>query len=268
MRSRLAQGIAAAAALAVLTACSSSGGSSGGNTGSAGGTGSADAKLNGTITVFAAASLTGTFTQLGKQFEQANPGTTVKFSFGSSGDLSTSITQGAPADVFASASPKNMDTVIKAGDAASSSNFVSNTAEIATVPGNPKGITSINDLAKSSIKVALCVLTAPCGALADKIFKTANLTVTPTTREPDVKSTLAVVESKEVDASMVYVTDVKAAGSKVTGVPIPAGQNASTEYPIATLTHSKNPDLANAFISYVKSPTGQQVLKAAGFASP
>lgn len=224
--------------------------------------------LAGSITVFAASSLTETFTQLGQSFEAANPGTTVKFSFGSSGALATQIDQGAPADVFASAAPSNMATVIKAGNASTSSNFVKNTGEIATPPGNPKAITSVADLGQSGVKVAVCVITAPCGKLALQIFANAKVVVKPTTSQPDVKSTLAIVESKEVDAGLVYVTDVRSAGSKVTGVVIPASVNATTEYPIAALTHAKNAALASAFVTDIESPASLQVFTAAGFLTP
>ena len=120
-----------------------------------------------TLDVFAASSLTGTFTQIAKDFEAANDGVTVKLNFGSSGELSTQITEGAPADVFASAAPKNMQTVIDAGDASSSVDFAANEAEIAVPPGNPKAIASLADLAKPGVRVAICVPTAPCGALGD-----------------------------------------------------------------------------------------------------
>ena len=105
----------------------------------------------------------GTFTQLGKQFDAAHPGDTVKFSFGPSSGLSTQITSGAPADVFASAAPANMETVVKAGDAASPQDFAKNTMEVAVPPSNPAKVTSVTDLAKKSTKVALCQPQVPCG---------------------------------------------------------------------------------------------------------
>jgi molybdate transport system substrate-binding protein len=224
--------------------------------------------LSGSITVFAASSLTGAFTQLGTSFQAAHPGTTVHFSFGSSGDLATQIDQGAPADVFASAAPKNMQTVITAGNAASSTTFVTNTLEIAVAPGNPKGVTGLADLTKPGLKLATCVATAPCGALAQTVLTGAGVHASPTASEPDVKSTLAVLESGEVDAALVYVTDVKSAGTKVTGVPIPAAQNGTTAYPIAALSHAQNATVAAAFVSYVTSPDGLRVLEAAGFGAP
>ena len=229
---------------------------------------SSSAAATGTITVFAAASLKGTFTELGKQFEAAHPGDTVKFSFGASSTLATQITGGAPADVFASAAPKNMNTVVTAGDAASPVDFAKNTAEVAVPPSNPAHVTSVNDLAKSSVKVALCQPQVPCGVVAAEVFKNAGIKVKPVTLQPDVKSVLTQVELGNVDAGVVYVTDVMAAGSKVKGVMIPASLNASTLYPIAAISSSKELSIAQAFVAYVLSPAGQQVLAAAGFQKP
>ena len=222
----------------------------------------------GTITVFAAASLMETFTQIGKQFEAAHKGDTVKFSFGPSSGLATEITGGAPADVFASASPATMDVVVKAGDAASPQNFAKNVMEVAVPPSNPANVTSVTDLAKSSVKVALCQPTVPCGVVAAEVFKNAGITVKPVTLQADVKSVLTQVELGNVDAGMVYVTNVLSAGSKVKGIAIPASDNASTLYPIATISSSKHKSEAQAFINYVLSPAGQQVLAAAGFQKP
>jgi molybdate transport system substrate-binding protein len=251
-----------AAALAAVAAagCSSSG------PGSSSGAGASPS--GGTITVFAAASLTESFTQLGKQFEAAHPGDTVKFSFGPSSGLAEQITSGAPADVFASAAPANMDQVVSAGDASSPQNFAKNVMEVATPPDNPGNVESVKDLADDSVKVALCQPQVPCGVVAAEVFKNAGLTVKPVTLQPDVKSVLTQVETGNVDAGMVYVTDVQAAGSKVKGVTIPASDNASTLYPIATINSSKHKSEAQAFMNYVLSPAGQQVLAAAGFQKP
>jgi molybdate transport system substrate-binding protein len=248
---------------AVLAAAAAAGCSSSTSSPSAG-----SSPATGTITVFAAASLTESFTQLGKQFEAAHPGDTVKFSFGPSSGLATQITSGAPADVFASAAPGNMDDVVSAGDAASPQNFAKNTMEVATPPDNPGNVESVKDLADDSVKVALCQPQVPCGVVAAEVFKNVGITVKPVTLQPDVKSVLTQVETGNVDAGMVYVTDVQAAGSKVNGVTIPASDNASTLYPIATINSSKHKSIARAFMNYVLSPAGQQVLKAAGFESP
>jgi len=267
---RLALTVVALAAAAVAGCSSSSSPStpSGSTSSPAAAAGSSSAAQTGTITVFAAASLKETFTELGKQFEAAHPGDTVKFSFGASSALATQINSGAPADVFASASPKNMNQVVTAGNASNPQNFAKNVMEVAVPPSNPAKVTSVNDLAKSSVKTALCQPQVPCGVVAAEVFKNAKITVKPVTLQPDVKSVLTQVELGNVDAGMVYVTDVTAAGSKVKGVTIPADVNASTLYPIAALTHSQEQSIAQAFVAYVLSPTGEQVLKAAGFQQP
>ena len=252
------------AAATALAGCGSSSSGGSATTPSA----SSSPALSGEIIVFAAASLTESFGTIGKQFEAANPGTTVTFNFGASSTLATQITQSAPADVFASASAKNMNQVVSANAAGTPTTFAKNVMEVAVPPSNPANVTSINDLAKSSVKVAVCEPAVPCGALAQQIFKNANITVKPVTEEADVKATLSKVELGEVDAGMVYVTDVKAAGDKVAGVPIPDNVNAATDYPIATITASKNPALAQAFVDYVLSTDGEAVLTAAGFQPP
>ena len=255
--------IAVAAVAAAAAGCSSSG-----SGGSSSGSSSSPAAKGGSITVFAAASLTGTFTQLGKQFQTAHPGDTVKFSFGPSSGLAEQITSGAPADVFASAAPANMQQVVSAGDASSPTDFAKNTMEIAVPPNNPGHVKSVTDLAKKSVKVALCQPQVPCGVVAAEVFKNAGIKVKPVTLQPDVKSVLTQVETGNVDAGAVYVTDVMAAGSKVKGVAVPAKDNASTLYPIATISNSKEKSIAQAFVAYVLSPAGQQVLTAAGFKKP
>jgi molybdate transport system substrate-binding protein len=251
---------------AALAGCGSSGGS--GSSASASPSTSAAASVKGSITVFAAASLQGAFTTIGNQFEAAHPGVRVTFSFGPSSGLATQITSGAPADVFASASPKNMQDVVSAGDAASPVTFANNVMEVAIPPKNPGHVSSVTDLGKSSVKVALCQPQVPCGVVAAEVFKNAKVTVKPVTLQPDVKSVLTQVELGNVDAGMVYVTDVKAAGAKVKGIVIPASENASTAYPIAPISKSSNLATARAFAAYVVSPAGESVLAAAGFQKP
>jgi molybdate transport system substrate-binding protein len=255
------------AAIAVA-GCSSSSSSTPAASSSSTPAASSSAAQTGAITVFAASSLKDTFTQLGQQFEAAHPGDTVKFSFGASSALAEQINSGAPADVFASAATKNMDQVVTTGNASNPQNFAENIMEVAVPPSNPAKVTSVNDLAKSSVKVALCQPQVPCGVVAAEVFKNAKITVKPVTLQPDVKSVLTQVELGNVDAGVVYVTDVQAAGSKVKGVTIPANVNATTTYPIAALTHSKEQAIAAAFVAYVLSPPGEQVLKAAGFEQP
>jgi molybdate transport system substrate-binding protein len=269
MRAALFTALATVAAASVLLAgCGATSGADVVAPSTAGSQAASDPAATGQITVFAAASLSEVFTTLGAQFEQANPGTTIAFSFGASSTLALQITQGAPADVFASASGTNMDTVVSAKAADTSTAFAKNVMEIAVPPDNPAHVATLADLAKHGVKVALCLPDVPCGAVAAKVFTNAGIAVTAVTLEADVKATLTKVELGEVDAGVVYVTDVRAAGGKVAGITIPADVNASTSYPIAALTASKNPQLATAFVEYVLSPQGQSALTAAGFQKP
>jgi molybdate transport system substrate-binding protein len=221
--------------------------------------------LSGTVTVFAAASLTESFGTLGRQFEAAHPGVTVKFNFAASSALAESITQGAPADVFASASTKNMTQVT---DAVDPKTFAKNVMEIAVPPDNPGQVTKVADLTRPGLKVALCQAQVPCGATAQAVFDKQQLTVKAVTLGADVKSVLTQVQLGEVDAGVVYKTDVQAAGTKVKGIEIPADQNASTSYPIAALKAAPNAAGAAAFVAYVLSADGAKVLAQAGFAGP
>ena len=231
--------------------------------------GSAAGKVTGTLVVFAATSLTDAFDKIGAQFEKAHPGVTVKFNYNGSSSLATSITQGAPADVFASAAPANMKTVTDAGDAAGTPQvFTRNTGEIMVEKGNPKKITSVKDLANPAIKVAVCAPEVPCGAVATAIFKNADVTVKPVSEETNVGGVVTKVTLGEVDAGIVYVTDVKESEGKATGVPIPANQNDITEYPIVQVKGAPNATAGKAFISYVLGPDGQKVLASFGFLPP
>ncbi|MFD5120046.1 molybdate ABC transporter substrate-binding protein [Streptomyces sp. NPDC058385] len=256
------------AALLALSACSSGSDSSSKKDSSSASKNSAK-KVTGTVTVFAAASLKESFTTLGKDFEKAHPGTKVTFSFGGSDTLAASITGGAPADVFAAASPKTMAIVTDKKDAATApSTFVRNQLEIATLPGNPDNVSSLKDLTKSGLKVVLCDKTVPCGAAAQKALDASKLKLTPASYEQDVKSALTKVELKEADAAVVYKTDVKAAGGKVDGVEFPESANAINDYPIALLKDAPNAAAAKEFIALVQSAEGQKVLTAAGFLKP
>ncbi|MFD7600163.1 molybdate ABC transporter substrate-binding protein [Streptomyces mirabilis] len=268
-RTLRAAGVGAAALLA-LSACSSSdSGSSSDSSPKSDTSASSSPKLSGTVTVFAAASLKESFTTLGKEFEKANPGTKVTFNFGGSDTLAASINGGAPADVFAAASPKTMAIVTDKKDAATTpATFVRNQLEIATLPGNPDKVASLKDLTKSGLKVVLCDKTVPCGAAAQKALDASKLKLTPVSYEQDVKSALTKVELKEADAAVVYKTDVKAAGDKVEGVEFPESAKAINAYPIALLKDAPNAEAAKAFIALVQSAEGQKVLTAAGFLQP
>jgi len=230
---------------------------------------SSPAKPSGTLVVFAATSLTDAFNKIGSQFEAANPGVTVKFNYNGSSTLATQITQGAPADVFASASPTNMKTVTDKDLAAGPPEmFAANQGEIMVEKGNPSHITSVASLANPAVKVVTCAPEVPCGALATDIFKKAGVTVKPVSQEQNVGGVVTKVSLGEADAGIVYVTDVKANESKATGVAIPADANKTTDYPIAEVKGAPNASAAAAFISYVRGASGQQVLKSFGFLPP
>ncbi|MEU8221626.1 molybdate ABC transporter substrate-binding protein [Kribbella sp. NPDC048915] len=250
--------LATVMAAAVVTAC-------GADSPAASSPGTTKQTLSGTVQVFAAASLTGTFTQLGKDFESAHPGVKVSFNFAGSSALAKQINEGAPADVFASAAPKNMDDVPDKGTPVT---FVKNTLEIAVPKGNPGGITGIKDFANKDKKIAICAQQVPCGAAAAKVFQAIGVTAQPDSLEQDVKAALTKVSLGEVDAALVYKTDVRSAKDKVDGIEFPESNQAVNEYPIATLTKAPNADGAKAFVDYVLSDKGKAVLTAAGFDAP
>ncbi|GHJ01802.1 molybdate-binding protein [Streptomyces olivaceus] len=259
---------AGVAALLALSACSSSDSDSASGSDAGSGSGGSD-KVSGTVNVFAAASLTESFTELGKTFEKEHPGTKVVFNFGGSDSLAAGITSGAPADVFASASPKTMKVVTDADAAAGTPvTFVRNRLEIATLTGNPDGVSSLKDLTGDDLKVVLCDKTVPCGAAAQKALTAADLKLTPVSYEEDVKSALNKVVLKEADAAVVYKTDVQAAGDKVEGVEFPESAKAVNDYPITLLKDAPNSAAGKAFMELVRSAEGQKVLTGAGFTAP
>ncbi|TFC16301.1 molybdate ABC transporter substrate-binding protein [Cryobacterium algoritolerans] len=222
-----------------------------------------------TLTVFAAASLTGTFRALADRFEAAHPGVTVTLNFAGSADLVTQITEGAPADVFAAADTKNMarlrDAGLVAGDP---SVFATNTLEIAVPPGNPAGISSFADLARPGVAVVTCAPQVPCGAAAAKIQADIGVTLSPVSEENAVTDVLGKVSSGEADAGLVYVTDVAAAGTSVRGIPFPESDRAVNSYPIGVVAGSPHARLGASFARFVTGAAGQKVLAAAGFGAP
>ena len=225
--------------------------------------------LTGSIVVDAAASLTETFQALGGQFEKRHPGVTVTFNFGGSSALAAQIISGAPVDVFASASPATVTTVTDAdATGADPVVFARNRLEIAVPPSNQGKITGLKDFADPAKTIALCAPEVPCGAAAALVFTKAGLTASPDTLEQDVKAALTKVEFGEVDAAMVYRTDVASAGDKVRGIPFPEAGAAINDYLIAPLNASASPKLAAAFVAWVLSGHGRLVLSKAGFELP
>ena len=230
-----------------------------------GGSGSDDSP-DGDVTVFAAASLTAAFTEVGDAFTSANPDVEVTFNFAGSSDLVAQISDGAPVDVFASADLANMSKLTDAGLATGEpADFATNAAEIIVEPGNPLDIAGMADLADSELIVVLCAPEVPCGAYAERVVANAGITVMPSSYEENVKAVVTKVTLGEADAGIVYRTDVIAAGDSAQGVPIPDDINVVAEYPIATVAGAPNPAGAQAFVDFVLSPSGQDILAAFGF---
>lgn len=219
-----------------------------------------------TLTVSAAASLTDVFGELEKRFETDNPGVDVVMNFGASSTLAEQIVNGAPADVFAAASPATMKTVTDAGLAVGEPPvFTTNKLQIAVATGNPKAITGFADLNKPGIITVVCAAQVPCGSATERVEQATGITLTPASEEPDVRSVLSKVTSGNADAGVVYVTDVMEADDTIDGVTFPEADNAINDYPITALQNSVHPDLAMAFVALVRGPDGQKALEAAGF---
>jgi molybdate transport system substrate-binding protein len=247
--------------LLVLVACGS--GAQSGTSSSSG------APAGGKLVVFAAASLQKTFTDIGEQFKTDNPGWSVDFTFAGSSDLVTQLTQGAKADVFASADTKNMDKASKAGLVADDPvTFASNTLVIVTTPGNPKKVASFADLARPDLSVVVCAPQVPCGSATKTVEQSAKVTLNPVSEESSVTDVLTKVTTGQADAGVVYVTDALGVGDKVTEVDFPESSSAVNTYPIAVLKTVANADMAKKFVELVTGEAGQKILLKAGFAKP
>ncbi|HET7312313.1 MAG TPA: molybdate ABC transporter substrate-binding protein [Mycobacteriales bacterium] len=212
------------------------------------------------VTVFAASSLTDSFTAIGKAYESAHPNATVTFSFAASSDLVQQVQQGAPADVIATASTRTMDEVSK-NLTQPAKTFARNRLVIVTARGNPKHISSLADLGKKSLIVVLAAVGVPAGDYARQALSDAHVTVQPKSLEDNVRGVLTKVELGEADAGVVYVTDALVAGSKVTSVPV-------TNAPIATYPIGAIDSSGSAFVDFVLSDQGQRILARYGFLSP
>jgi molybdate transport system substrate-binding protein len=251
----LARAAAAAAGLALLA------------TGCGGGAdGSAETI---TLRVFAAASLQEPFEELGEEFETQHDGVEVELDLAGSSTLVEQIRQGAPADVFASANPETMDTLVEAGlHGADPVDFTSNTLRIAVPAGNPAGVTDLASLTEEGLNLVVCAPEVPCGAAAETVERAAGLEFAPVSEEQSVTDVLSKVTSGEADAGLVYATDVRRAGDQVEGVDVPEAQEAVNVYPITTVEGAENAALGQDFVDLVTGVAGQEILAGYGFVGP
>ena len=259
-----ATAVAAAVAL-VLAGC----GATSGKPEPLGAQGSSQPTAQRTLTVFAAASLQKPFEQISRAFEGSHPGVTVRFSFGGSSGLVAQLSEGAPADVLATANEQTMAKAV-ADDLVEGTPtpFASNTLQIVVPADNPARISSLADLTRAGTKVVLCAPAVPCGAASAAVEKAAGVDLTPVSEEQSVTDVLGKVRSGEADAGLVYVTDVASAGNEVTGIDVPEAKSAVNTYPIATLRDAADASLAAEFVEAVTGTQGLETLADAGFTAP
>ena len=249
------RGLSSLAAVALLlAACSNNGGDG--------------EDLEGELLVSAAASLTDAFGDIEAAFEEANPDVDVVLNLGASSALREQILEGAPADVFASANTSNMDQVVEADEAFDPEIFVTNLLQIAVPEGNPGSVTRLEDFANEELFIGLCAEEVPCGDFARQALENAGVTPSIDTNEPDVRALLTKVGAGELDAGIVYATDVQSNEGAVEGVDIPDEDNVVAEYPIVALTNAPNPDAAAAFVAFVLSDKCREILSGYGFGAP
>lgn len=220
------------------------------------------------IRVLAAASLTDAFEQVAVAFEAAHPGLAVELSFAASSSLRAQILDGLPADVFASADAADMDAVVDAGAAVHAALLARNHLQIVVPAGNPGGVSGLEDFGDGGLLLGLCAEEVPCGRLARLALDEAGVSAAVDTHEPDVRSLLTKVEAGELDAGIVYATDVLAAGDAVEGIEIPPEHDVAAPYLIAVLAASEDADLAEAFVAFALAEEAGAILAAHGFDEP
>ncbi len=226
---------------------------------------SGDQELAGTLTVFAAASLTDVFTGLGDRLEEQHAGLEVQFTFAGSSGLAAQLLQGAPADVFASADESQMARVVDADLTRDPEIFAQNVLMVAVPLDNPGNVSGLGDFDREELDLAVCAPEVPCGAAAQKLFDVLDIAAVPDTYEEDVRAVLTKVQLGEVDAGLVWFSDVVAAGPTILAFAPREAVLAETEYPIAALTAAPNPEAARAFVDLVLSKEGRAALSSAGF---
>ncbi len=259
-RARWYRAAAALTAMTIIVGCGGAGGGGDRTDGSA---------LDGTVTVFAAASLSDALTEVARAFEAAHPGTKVELNLAGSQALREQILAGAPADVFAPAAAREMDPVVEAGEVAGEPRvFARTTLEIVVPAGNPAAVDGLADFADDDLLLGLCAVEVPCGALARQALERAGVSPRPDTDEPDVRSLLAKVAAGDLDAGIVYRPDVLAGGDAVEGIPIADHVNVVTDYPAASLARAPEPALADAFVDFLVSGDGRAIVTSFGFGAP
>ena len=258
---------ATTAALAIIAGCSHSNSNTASTTSST--AGSAPSGVTGSLTVFAAASLKSTFTELGAEFQKNNPGTHVAFSFAGSSDLVTQLAGGAPADVLASADTANMTKAVDAGLVAGNPvNFAANTLTIVTAPGNPRNIHSLADLAKPGELVVVCAPQVPCGAATKKVESATGVTLHPVSEESSVTDVLGKVTSRPSRRRPGVCHRRRGRGRQGHHGGISRIQWCGEHLSDRGHQGSKNPGTAQKFVDLVTGPDGRKTLAAAGFAAP
>ncbi|HVE76855.1 MAG TPA: molybdate ABC transporter substrate-binding protein [Actinomycetota bacterium] len=219
----------------------------------------------GSLSIFAAVSLTEAFEEIGKAYEKKNPGAKVSFNFAGSSSLASQLEQGAKADIFASADEVTMQSLNEKGLISDRPRvFAKNTMQILVAKGNPKNIKTVTDLARKDLVVVLADPAVPAGRYAQEVLNKASVKVTPKSLELDVRAVVAKIDLGEADAGIVYTTDIKSS-SKVAGVKIPLEHNVQARYPIAVLKTSLDIKGSEKFVGYLLSVNGQAILKKHGF---
>ncbi|WIG17759.1 molybdate ABC transporter substrate-binding protein [Kocuria rosea] len=221
------------------------------------------------LDVHAAASLTGTFTELAERFEAQHPGVEVSLSFAGSSTLVQQLTEGAPADVLATADERSMAGAVAAGLVDGEPEvFATNVLTVVVPAGNPAGVASFRDLAEPGVQVVVCAPQVPCGAARERVQEFSGVRLSPVSEEGSVTDVLGKVVSGQADAGLVYATDARSAGDAVEVVEVPQAAQAVTRSPVAALADSEEPELARQFTELVAGDRGREVLAGAGFGAP
>jgi molybdate transport system substrate-binding protein len=219
-----------------------------------------------TIVVLAAASLADVFDEMTAAFEDEHPEVAIETSVAGSSSLAVQIEEGAPADVVAMADVESMRGL--GGLVDDVDVFAMNDVVIATPVDDPGDISEIADLERSGVLVGVCAGQVPCGRYADELFSGLGIDPSVVTEEPDVRALATKLVEGELDAGVVYATDVRAAAGELRTVAIPPDSGVEATYPIAAITDSSDREAALDFLAFVRSGAGRAILRDAGFEVP